>query len=132
LHDGDVVIAGNDDDELFGDNGNDVLAGGAGWDFLAGGEGSDRLNGGPGDDYLEGGSNADRFEFEFNWGDDEIDDFEDGTDLIGLSGIDWTELAFSVLSGDGVLLTHGNNSILVYGAQLGDFSQDDFYNFIPT
>ena len=95
-------------------------------DVIIGGELDDELHDGGDDDSLNGGAGVDRFD-----DGDGIDDFEDGTDLIGLSGPDWTQLSFFPLADD-VLITYGNNSILGYGAQPSDFSQDDFYAFIPN
>jgi Ca2+-binding RTX toxin-like protein len=127
----DEISGAGDDDRLSGDDGDDELFGDAGDDALFGGADSDYLAGGPDDDYLEGGGDADEFQFERGWGDDEIDDFEDGSDLIGISGPGWTELDF-IQYKEGVLITYDSDSILLYGTEIGDFSAADIYTFIPN
>jgi|GEM_PF-2048201 len=95
-------LAGNDtlmgdqgNDRLIGAIGNDLLYGGAGNDFFAGMDGldtlqeemgNDTLNGGAGIDSLEGNAGADLFVLKPYFGQDLIVDFEDGTDLLALSG----------------------------------------------
>ncbi|MDF2812776.1 MAG: calcium-binding protein [Microvirga sp.] len=95
-------LGGNDslygqsgNDRLDGGTGNDYLSGSAGNDSLLGQSGADRLNGGPGADRLLGGSGADRliggagvdvFIFKGRWGNDRIDDFQNGRDKIDLRG----------------------------------------------
>ena len=91
-------IYGNDvANNLSGGNGNDVLAGGAGDDILSGGNGNDIIHGGSGADLLTGGLNSDTFIF-FSPDDsrivggkpeDVITDFQQGTDKIDLSHIDF-------------------------------------------
>jgi Ca2+-binding RTX toxin-like protein len=82
-------------DILYGRAGNDYLLGGAGNDRLFGQSGADRLNGGAGADKLSGGAGADRliggtgsdtFIFKGRWGNDRIDDFQNGFDKIDLRG----------------------------------------------
>lgn len=100
---GDVAIGSSGDDEiglgegndtLEGNGGNDQLFGEAGRDDLDGGKGSDWLNGGEGQDFLNGGAGKDLFELEAASDSrrgsrrDVIDDFEHGSDRIGLAGID--------------------------------------------
>ncbi|HMI18983.1 MAG TPA: calcium-binding protein, partial [Sphingomonas sp.] len=91
----DIVHGGADDDRLSGDTGNDQLFGDAGNDTLAGGDGNDDLTGGAGFDRLTGGTGSDRFLFAAHdaafsqtgaaaWATDEIADFTDGADAIGL------------------------------------------------
>jgi serralysin len=91
----DIVHGGADDDQLSGDAGNDQLSGDAGNDTLTGGDGNDDLTGGAGFDRLTGGTGSDRFLFAAHdaaftqtgvtaWTTDEITDFTDGADMIGL------------------------------------------------
>jgi Ca2+-binding RTX toxin-like protein len=81
------VISGNGGgDNLFGLGGNDILNGGAGQDDLFGGIGADQLNGGGPDGVL------DRFRYtsltdSLPSAPDTIIGFEDGKDLIDLSGL---------------------------------------------
>ena len=94
----DTLTGGSGNDRLSGGNGKDTLFGLAGDDTLVGGNGKDRLNGGLGNDTLQGGKGKDTFVLAANEGTDTILDFNDGPDLIGLSG----ELTFADL-----LITQG-------------------------
>ncbi|ERT07381.1 hemolysin-type calcium-binding repeat family protein [Lyngbya aestuarii BL J] len=89
----DLIFAGRGEDELFGLEGNDTMHGG---------QGDDLLNGGLGNDVLFGDLGDDIFVLATGEGADTIADFNNGNDLIGLSG----GLTFSDLSFAG-------NSILV-------------------
>lgn len=92
----DHLISSNGDDTLFGKSGQDRLEGGRGADTLHGGLGDDRLDGGEGDDVLSGGAGndvltggwgADEFVFRAGRiGQDVVEDFEAGLDLIHLAG----------------------------------------------
>lgn len=82
----DVLNGGSGDDQLFGEAGNDFLYGGNGNDILVGGDSDDLLNGGRGYDALVGGKGADTFVIARRMGMDNILDFEDGIDKLGLSG----------------------------------------------
>jgi Ca2+-binding RTX toxin-like protein len=88
----DVIEGTSGNDTLNGTVGDDVILGFAGSDTLDGGAGSDSLDGGTGADTLTGGSGSDRFDYAEGDGGatvalaDVITDFEDGTDMIGLTG----------------------------------------------
>jgi Ca2+-binding RTX toxin-like protein len=84
----DRLIGGNKSDKLYGRDGMDALEGRGGKDELFGGAGFDILNGGSGSDKLTGGADTDIFYFEAGEidGDDQILDFELGTDMIFLQG----------------------------------------------
>ena len=92
--DRDILLGGTGDDTLFGGRGADSLNGGDGNDSLLGGKGDDVLFGGLGSDSLTGGNGNDNFLLSTNSGIDTITDFEDGKDLLVLSG----GLTFSQLS----------------------------------
>ncbi|NBB17720.1 hypothetical protein GVN21_20355, partial [Caulobacter sp. SLTY] len=77
-------LVGND--TLYGMGGNDQLEGGDGADYLYGGEGDDIIIGGAHSDQLYGGAGADRFVFSTGDGPNNIHDFQDGIDLIDISG----------------------------------------------
>jgi Ca2+-binding RTX toxin-like protein len=98
---GDDVIFGSDVPFSFvrlnGDEGNDEIHAGAGGAVMFGGTGADRIIGGIGDDAMNGGPDGftldgeqDLFVFGATWGSDNIADFEDGMDLIDLSGSGFT------------------------------------------
>ncbi|WP_421723976.1 calcium-binding protein [Bauldia sp.] len=74
-------------EEFVGDYGNDEMLGDSEGNDFHGNDGDDTLNGRGGNDLLFGGDGSDQFNFDLA-GDadaDVIDDFEVGTDLIGLS-----------------------------------------------
>ncbi|WP_193172709.1 SBBP repeat-containing protein [Nisaea nitritireducens] len=89
----DILLGVDGDDRIVGDEGSDVLLGGNGLDTLNGGLGNDRLDGGSGSDYLAGdkgddtltgGLGADIFVFNFDGGNDQVTDFQAGTDTLAL------------------------------------------------
>lgn len=82
--DGDRLSGGEGNDLLIGGSGDDTLAGDDGNDLLRGGSGADSLQGGGGDDQLLGGAGADAFLLDMGNGVDQIQDFKDGIDLLGL------------------------------------------------
>jgi VCBS repeat-containing protein len=75
--DTDIMIGGNRADTMNGNNGNDTLAGGGG---------NDDLTGGAGNDVFDYNATSDSGTTPGTW--DMIKDFEAGSDLIDLSGID--------------------------------------------
>lgn len=84
---GDDMLAGrNGNDDLYGGNGADDLRGAKGNDELFGGDGDDILRGGDGDDEISGGGGFDIFSFRGLWGQDRVNDFVIGEDLVDLSG----------------------------------------------
>jgi Ca2+-binding RTX toxin-like protein len=123
----DTINGGNGNDVLWGDcttssctnlisqnqssysistGGNDILNGGAGDDTLYGEDGDDTLDGGPGNDSITGGAGIDTFIIRTGDGGasisdaDIISDFTDGTDIIGMSGLNYSELTVELGSGD--------------------------------
>ena len=78
---------------MFGEQGDDGLIGGSGNDVLSGGDGADVLEGGSGNDTLYGGASADRFLFAEGSGQDKVNDFASGQDLLHLSGYASIEFA---------------------------------------
>jgi Ca2+-binding RTX toxin-like protein len=66
--------------------GDDYFKGGAGGDNVNGGAGHDWIDGGAGNDRLTGGEGWDRFVFSDGSGRDTIVDFQDGIDVVDLSG----------------------------------------------
>jgi len=103
----DSLIGNAGNDTLIGGNGKDFLVGSAGDDLLDGGNGTDTLRGGLGNDTLTGGNRQDIFVFADGEGIDTINDFELGTDKIGLAeGLTFGNLSFAgneILLGSDVL-----------------------------
>jgi Ca2+-binding RTX toxin-like protein len=84
----DHILTGKAADILGGGLGNDWLSAGGGNDQVFGGKGSDTLIGGAGNDILNGGAGADQFVFGSASGNDTIQGFVSGVDMINLSTID--------------------------------------------
>ena len=87
--------------------GNDTLNGNAGDDVLVASGGNDTLDGGVGADTLTGGAGIDTFIIRSNDGPDTITDFTDGTDIIGMSGLNFSDLKVEQ-SGSDVLIKKGS------------------------
>ena len=133
----DALDGGKGDDSLFGNKGDDTLNGGDGIDFLKGGNDDDLLMGGEGDDTLVGGSGADTlvgglgsdvFVFGGDAGQDVIDDFETGVDLIQFSAqdLEFDDLMISSVEDDVVISYGEDDSITLIGADLADIGVDNF------
>jgi Ca2+-binding RTX toxin-like protein len=74
----DTVRGGAVGDTLNGQDGNDTISGNGGNDTITGGLGNDSLNGGLGNDVFVYGS---------NWGTDTITGWQDGLDIMDLTGL---------------------------------------------
>jgi Ca2+-binding RTX toxin-like protein len=128
----DVLDGGADNDRLEGGNGNDDVSGGSGHDWVFGDAGMDTVSGGEGRDNLTGGADADVFVFETNTNHDTILDFEDGLDMIdltGLSGAGITQFTDLVITDDGVNATialDGGNTVTVNNTLAVDLDATDF------
>ncbi len=133
----DIIGGGEGNDTVRGGNGNDFLAGGGRDDLLVGGAGADQLNGGTGNDTLTGGAGADVFIFTgFAAGEtDVITDFQDGIDLLRLSGVEnapgtGLQGRFDALNattvGDGVEIVYNGQTILLQGVDLDQLGVEDF------
>jgi Ca2+-binding RTX toxin-like protein len=136
--------AGND--KLYGNEGDDVLYGDSGNDSLFGGSGNDRLYGGTGQDVLWGDktsdtSNSDKSAtdyFVFNATEtaiststaDMVMDFEDGKDVIGLIGTDFTQLKIKDISINGIgyaeIDYHSQILVLIKGTTASQLDTADF------
>ena len=104
--DGLTIVSGADNADLesiFSDlaDGSAVLE-----DALGGSDGDDTLDGGAGADTYTGGAGVDVFTIKENEGGaslsgaDVVTDFNDGTDLIGMSGLTYSQLTVEQGSGD--------------------------------
>ena len=102
-------------------SGNDTLYGNAGNDTLIASTGDDTLDGGTGADTLTGGAGIDTFVIRAGDGGssisnaDTITDFTDGTDLIGMSGLEYSQLTIEQGTGDYV------NHVVVKKTDTGEF-----------
>ena len=130
---GDDVFSGSHaGDVLFGAEGDDSLDGAGGDDSLFGGEGDDTLVGGAGNDTLVGGEGADTFVAGPGDGDDTVEDFVRGEDMIDLTRFDGVA-GFDDLtlrqSGDDLVIDlrgSGGGTLTLEGTALGDIDGDDF------
>ena len=101
-----TLISQNNSSYSLSTGGNDTLNGGAGNDTLYGEDGDDTIDGGAGADTLTGGAGIDTFVIRAGDGGsnisdaDVITDFQDGTDLIGMSGLNFSDLTIEQGSGD--------------------------------
>ena len=120
------VRGSHGDDELIGSNGNDTIQGRRGDDTIEGGAGNDRLEGEEGDD---------TFLFARGHGEDSIEDFSDGEDLIVLFGMDISSKddvlnnAHAWDEGIGVwidLRPFGGGTLSISGLPRGNFDASDF------
>lgn len=78
------------DDALRGEGGDDTLMGGAGHDTLSGGTGMDVLDGGAGNDLLFGNGGDDILVFALGGGQDTVQGFQIGRDVLYLDQTLWT------------------------------------------
>jgi Ca2+-binding RTX toxin-like protein len=120
-------------DELRGNGGDDVLDGGNGDDLIVGASGADTMTGGAGADnfrigYFESGTGS---------GADRISDFDQGTDLIDISGWDANtgvggDQAFSFVGSAAFSSTAGELRAFLSGADTviqGDINGDSVADF---
>jgi len=119
---GDVKGTGNaDDNTITGNAGNNVLSGLDGDDYLIGGKGKDVFIGGAGEDL---------FDFRKGTGDDVVNDFVDGEDVIYTPfAADEADLLANHLTqkNGGVLLSYGNDSLFIKGVTLAELDENDFF-----
>jgi len=124
----DALYGGSGYDTLMGGRGNDALYGNRGRDVLNGGEGHDMINGGMGHDRLTGGLGSDVFVFNaLERGQDVITDFENGLDMIEITGLSFAALDFTKVGG-GVLMSSAamTGDILLEGIEIAALDASDF------
>ena len=104
-----------------------VITGSSGADTLVGGEGDDVLDGGAGADSMTGGTGNDTYYVD-DAGDQVIENLDEGTDTVNVSGLDRFTLAANVenvnfsVSGDGYYFTNDiANAITVTASGAGGF-----------
>lgn len=126
----DAIFGGGGDDFLFGQSGSDALRGGGGNDELDGGGGNDTIQGDAGDDIMTGSTGADSFVINDGDGADTITDFEDGTDVIDLSGHSVTGFgqisSFQVGTSLIVQIGTGGETVVMENFQQADLDASDF------
>ncbi|MEL6234227.1 MAG: calcium-binding protein [Pseudomonadota bacterium] len=111
----DAMFGGSNNDIMFGQSGSDAMRGGGGNDEMYGGGSNDTLTGDAGDDTLTGEAGADVFVINDGDGSDFITDFENGTDLIDLSGnsaVNFGDIS-SIQFGDDLLVTIDSTETVV-------------------
>ena len=126
-----VLSGGNGLDTLYGLGGNDtlyagnstqydndILYGGAGDDSLGGNAGNNTLDGGTGKDIITSGSGSDTIVIRSGDGSTDIanadilTDFTDGTDVIGIDGLNYGDLTVQQGTDE-----NSNHVIVKYGAE---------------
>ncbi|KUF10436.1 calcium-binding protein [Pseudoponticoccus marisrubri] len=128
----DSLDGGHRNDVISGGDGDDVLLGGNGNDKLFGDAGADTIEGGRGRDLLTGGSEADSFVFGTKAGDDTITDFEDGVDVIDLTGLagagitGFGDLTVTQVGANVVIDLDANNDLTLLNMSAGDLDASDF------
>ncbi|MEO0681319.1 MAG: calcium-binding protein [Pseudomonadota bacterium] len=134
----DLLLGHAGDDGLYGGAGGDALRGHAGDDVLGGGRGADLIIGGKGDDVMTGGQFIDTFVIRRRDGEDEITDFENGTDVIdlqafGLFAGQFNSVVAPALSSAGggasfldLDAMGGRGSVLIQGLAFSDADASDF------
>jgi len=116
-----TLISKNHSSYSLSDGGNDTLNGGAGNDTLYGEDGDDTIDGGAGADTLTGGDGINVFVIKADNGGssisdaDTITDFTDGTDVIGMSGLNYSDL--TIEQGTGSYSSH----VVVKKTSSGEF-----------
>nr|WP_244472462.1 calcium-binding protein [Methylobacterium sp. Leaf108] len=96
-------------------------------DRLTGSVDANTLEGQGGNDILTGLAGGDTFVFKLGWGQDRIEDFADGEDMLQLQG---TGLTFDDLtvtaSGDGILIGTGTDMIHLANIEISQVDRADF------
>lgn len=133
----DLIAGGGGNDTINGGGGNDLIEGGSGDDELIGGAGDDRIVGGTGNDGLTGNEGKDLFVMQPGGGNDTVNDFEDGIDLVDLRSFAQANALQAVdnaQAGSVILTFNDGSSITLKGIDLADFSLDDVLiaNATPT
>jgi len=130
----DLILQGKKNANGTGNEGSNVLTGNAGNNVLKGMDGDDYLIGGKGNDRLFGGADEDMFDFRKGGGDDVVEDFVNGEDLIftpfaddGPSIQDLIE-NHAVAKNGGVLISYGEDSLFIKNMSLNQLDESDFFS----
>ncbi|KEO56509.1 hypothetical protein [Thioclava pacifica] len=111
---------------LIGTLGDDIILGLGGNDNIYGLSGDDTIDGGAGLDLLYGGLGNDVFVFAEGGGMDIVYDFEDGSDMVQLSGMTFEDLTISSYRTTGTQITYGTDRMILRGVDVADINVDDF------
>jgi Ca2+-binding RTX toxin-like protein len=120
------IIGTSAADRLVGTMDDDLISGLAGNDTLYGLSGADTLDGGAGLDLLYGGMGEDAFVFAEGTGLDIVYDFEDGTDMIQLSGMTFEEVTISSFSTLGTQIAFGADRMILLDVDSTSITEADF------
>lgn len=119
---------------LQGLEGNDTIKGYSDPDKLEGGEGNDDLFGLGGDDTLNGGAGSDKFHFDALSGNDVIEDFEKGSDLIYVHMTGLTSISGLQIIDDKIdtYISMGNDFSIKLEGKTGLFLSEADFAFVET
>lgn len=129
----DLTLLGGKNANATGNEGNNVLTGNKGDNILNGLGGDDYLIGGKGDDTMFGGAGQDMFDFKKGTGNDVVEDFTDGEDLVfclfANSGPEIADLLanHAAEKNGGVMITYGDDSLFLKGMTLNQLGEADFF-----
>jgi Ca2+-binding RTX toxin-like protein len=130
----DMILQGKGDIDGTGNAGSNVLTGNKGDNVLMGMDGDDYLIGGKGKDVLFGGADQDMFDFRKGTGNDVVQDFVNGEDLIftpfaddGPSIQDLID-NHAIAKNGGVLISYGDDSIFIKNMSLNQLDDSDFFS----
>jgi len=105
----------------------DKLTGNASDNILSGGAGADRLFGRGGNDTLTGGADADVFIFKGVNGQDRIQDFTDGVDMLQFHKVTFDDLSFSQSQlGTTISIAGTSDSVFLLNVKSSQLTEADF------
>ncbi|MBD1927824.1 DUF4347 domain-containing protein [Trichocoleus sp. FACHB-90] len=109
----DFIYGGTGSDRIYGNDGNDFLYGESGNDLIFGDSGNDLIRGGLGNDIVTGGAGRDTFVLARGEGTDIIQDFQIGSDFIGLAGgLTLGQVSITQRSSQTVITNNSNGEVL--------------------
>lgn len=130
----DLILQGKKNASATGNAGDNVLTGNAGNNVIKGLGGDDYLIGGKGNDRLFGGADQDMFDFRKGSGDDVVEDFVNGEDIIftpfANDGSSIQDLIdnHAVAKNGGVLISYGEDSLFIKNMSLNQLDESDFFS----